>query len=333
MVSDADQDQLKTYKTTVNFVVVPVTVKDGDGRQVAGLLQGDFAIYENGEPQQIRFFTSDAFPLSAAVVVDLSQPDSSLRKVNSGLSALQGAFSQYDEIAFFTYGNSVQRVLDFNAIGDRTSAAIAQIKRQQGRTSADMGGGPMAAGPTVNGRAVDPSKQAGIDVPIIPHEPHVLNDAILAAANDLMHRPLSRRKVILVISDGREERSNASYSDVLKVLLSNEITVYAIAVDSAAIPVLNRIDRLHLPRLGYSNILPKYASATGGDVFSEFSRDAIERSYQIASEEARNQYTLGYSTRATLADNYRTIEVRVKRPNLKVFAKDGYYPLPPPRKP
>jgi hypothetical protein len=32
-----------------------------------------------------------------------------------------------------------------------------------------------------------------------------------------------------------------------------------------------------------------------------------------------------------VAGNYRSIEVRVMRPDLRVFARDGYYPLPPPR--
>ena len=82
------------------------------------------------------------------------------------------------------------------------------------------------------------------------------------------------------------------------------------------------------------NILPRYASATGGDVFSEGGRDAIEAAYQRVTLEARNQYTLGYNTRFTAAGTERTLEVRVHRPGLKVYAKQGYYPLPPaPAKP
>jgi len=47
--------------------------------------------------------------------------------------------------------------------------------------------------------------------------------------------------------------------------------------------------------------------------------------------EARNQYTLGYNTPQQPSSNYREIEVRVRRPGLEVFAKHGYYPLPPQR--
>ena len=43
--------------------------------------------------------------------------------------------------------------------------------------------------------------------------------------------------------------------------------------------------------------------------------------------DARNQYTLGYTPKAGIG-GYRQIEVRVRRPDVKVYAKDGYYPLP-----
>ncbi|HVH88053.1 MAG TPA: hypothetical protein VM912_15105, partial [Terriglobales bacterium] len=129
-----------------------------------------------------------------------------------------------------------------------------------------------------------------------------------------------------------EDGSRASYADVLKVLLTNKIAVYAIGVGSAAIPVYRRLEQINILGTGNSNILPKYANATGGEVFSEFTRDAIESAYAQVTLVARNQYTLGYYTQATLADNYRDIEVRVDRPGLVVTAKHGYYPLPPGRK-
>jgi hypothetical protein len=131
-----------------------------------------------------------------------------------------------------------------------------------------------------------------------------------------------------VISDGREYRSNASYRDVLKVLLTNGISVYAIAVESSAIPGYNKLEKLHLPHMGYSDILPKYASATAGEIYSDFTTSAMENTYARAIGDARNQYTLGYVTRATLSSSYRQIEVKVARPDVKVFAEDGYYPLP-----
>ena len=124
-------------------------------------------------------------------------------------------------------------------------------------------------------------------------ESHVLNDAILAAAQNLSHRPRQNRKIIFVISDGQEYGSRASYAQVLKVLLTDEIAIYAIGVDAAAMPVYNKLEKARIPGFGYSNILPRYTNATGGDVLNEFSKESIESAYQRITMEARNQYTLG----------------------------------------
>jgi hypothetical protein len=64
-------------------------------------------------------------------------------------------------------------------------------------------------------------------------------------------------------------------------------------------------------------------------VFNEFGQGAIEEAYSQVTSEARNQYTLGYTTNTKGVGAYRSIEVRVKRDNVKVFARDGYYPAPP----
>src|SRR5205807_10096550 len=126
------------------------------------------------------------------------------------------------------------------------------------------------------------------------HQSHSMNDAILNAALDRAKPDKTRRKVIFVISDGREYRSDASYKDVLRVLLSNNIMVYAVGVGGSAIPVYNKIEKLHIPRFGYSDILPKYTGATGGEVFNELTRTGLEDAYSRLMGDARNQYTLGY---------------------------------------
>jgi VWFA-related protein len=180
----------------------------------------------------------------------------------------------------------------------------------------------------INGRPLDPGQRP---IPTVERESKVLNDAILEAAEDLARREPTRRKVLFVISDGQESGSSASFREVLKVLLSRQITVYAVGVGNAALPGYGQAQQIHIPGMGYGDILPKYASATGGEVFNEFSQSAIERAYSRVTEEARNQYTIGYTTRATPSSAYRSIEVRVDRPALKVYARDGYYPLPPGR--
>jgi hypothetical protein len=65
-------------------------------------------------------------------------------------------------------------------------------------------------------------------------------------------------------------------------------------------------------------------------VYGEWSQADVERAYAQAIGDARNQYTLGYTPKSGIG-GYRQIEVRVRRPEVKVYAKYGYYPLPTPR--
>ena len=156
-----------------------------------------------------------------------------------------------------------------------------------------------------------------------------MNDAILRAALDLSKRDRTRRKVIFVISDGRDLGSKASYRDVLKVLETHGIQVKAVVVDSGALPVYRELDKLHLRGQGYSNILPRYVSATGGgEVFSELSRNAMEEAYAQITSEARNQYTLAYIPKAAAGPAFRSIEVQVDKKGLNIYTKAGYYPVP-----
>jgi VWFA-related protein len=313
---------------TVNAVFVPVTVKDTSGRMVDGLVAGDFAVFENDEEQEIRFFTSDPFPLSAAVVLDTSLPEVTMRKIRDTYPSLAGAFSQYDEVALYTFGNTVNRPLDFRAAGGDVFLNTLRRTRSQDRLApVPVTGGPLGqAGPTVSGRPLDPG-QPRVQAP--RRESHVLNDAILQAALDLSQRARGRRKVIFVISEGMEDGSTASYEDVLKVLLSNEITVYGVAVGGSAIPGYGDLQKFRIPGVGPSLVLPKFASATGGEVFEEFSAKAMDTAYARLTDVARNQYTLGYTSRSR-GLGYRSIEVRVYREGLKIYARDGYFPLPPP---
>jgi VWFA-related protein len=325
-----DKSQLLTFSISVNFVQVPVTVKDKAGKMISGLTSSDFKVYEDGVPQQLKFFTADPFALSAAVVVATDLPSTTMKKVNETLPALIAAFSEFDEVALYRYGHTVQQVSGFTGAQSVSVATINRVKRPGRPGGPPMLGGPFGGGPTINGHPVnDPNAGSVSESQTAPREFYVLNDAILRAAQDLARRDKGRRRIIFVISDGRELGSSASYDEVKKILLSNNISVYGVGVDTAAIPLYDSLGRIRVPGFGTSNILPRYVSDTAGYLMAEFDRQGIEQAYATIADTARNQYTLGYTTQATKSSAFRTIDVRVLRPNLNVFAKQGYYPLPP----
>jgi VWFA-related protein len=321
------QEDLYKLVVPVNFVQIPVMVKDSDGRRVDGLLAKDFTVLENGKTQTLTFFTSDPFQLSVAVLLDIGMPDVAVQKVNQTYASLVGAFSPYDEVAIYTYSSTVSQVTDFTGRAEKLTAVLNQMKLVRGHNNGPpVMSGPLASGPTINGAPAGGPTIQPVNTP--PRESHVLNDAILRAALDLGKRERSRRKVIFVISDGRELGSKASYSDVLHVLETQGIQVKAVVVEGGALPVFRQVGKLHLPGQGYSDILPKYSSATGGgQVFTELTRNAMERAYAQVTSEARNQYTLGYVPKAVSVSTKREIEILVAKKGLKIYAKDGYYPI------
>jgi VWFA-related protein len=327
-----DVGKFGTMSIAVNFVQIPVRVKDSAGKLVPGLTSNDFKVYEDGVVQQLKFFTADAFPLSAAVVVATDLPSTTMKKVNETLPALVSAFSEVDEVALYRYGHTVQQISGFTGAASVSTASVNRIKRPGREGGPPMTGGPFGGGPSINGHPVnDPNANGGRagDVQTPPREFYVLNDAILRAAQDLSKRDKTRRRIIFVVSDGRELGSTASYDEVRRILLANNISVYGVGVDTAAIPIYDKANRIRVPGFGTGNILPRYAADTGGDMVAEFDRQGIEQAYVRIADSARNQYTLGYTTQATKSSAFRTIDVRVLRPNLSVFAKEGYYPLPP----
>ena len=327
------QKDLATFRTTVNYVILPVTVLDKKHQQVAGLTYRDFRVYENNQPQAIRLFSADAAPLSVALVIDQSLPRDTMKKVNDSLAAIQGAFTASDEIAVFTYADGVNNPTDFTAaLSARVPAVLAASKKEGDYLGVPINSGPFYGGPRINGQSVDPNldpQRGNSGVGVIPKEIHTLNDAILAAGKALSTRPQGMRRIIYVISDGKESRSKANFREVVRYLESNQIAVYGTLVGDSATWGLGYLDKIKLPLLPLSpdNILPRYTSATGGHLYSEFSENGIQRSFAELAALARTQYTIGYYSRVPVLDGkYRTIEVDVTRPNLDVIAKKGYYP-------
>ena len=206
-ISSIPTDDLYKISVTTNFVQIPVMVKDGQGHRVDGLLPKDFTVLENGKPQKLSYFTSDPFQLSVAILIDLGMADVAIQKVHQTYSSLVGAFSPYDEMALYTYSSTVSQVTDFTGSAKRLTAALDAMKLVRGHENGPpVLGGPLGPQPPmVNGIPVGTSGQPPVYTP--PKEAHVLNDAILRAALDLSKRDRTRRKVIFVISDGRERGS------------------------------------------------------------------------------------------------------------------------------
>jgi VWFA-related protein len=315
----------------VQFVQLPFTVKDSKGRLVPGLTWRDVRVYEDGTRVYPRLFTVDPFPLSVAIVIDQSVTFDTMEKINASLSALQNAFTPYDEVAVFTYNNGVKKQTDFTGAQSPRLGVILDRSKGQGREPNLSGGGPLDNTTVINNLPVDPNTNRGHEGGnlqiTVPKEFHTLNDAILEAAKATASADRGRRRIVYVISDGKEYGSVAKQKEVIKYLQGNNIVVYATLVGDSAIPGFGFLDRIHIPLTMREDVLPKYTAATGGGFDPEFRPKGIQESFARLTDEVRAQYTVGYYSKGSALDEkFRKTEIRVMRPGLTIIAQDGYYP-------
>jgi VWFA-related protein len=305
------EDPRSRIRATVELVVVPVTIKDSSGQLVGDLHSSEFRIFADKIEQNISVFSVDPFPLSAVVLIDNGLKLKTSEQVQDTLRAIAAGFSDQDEAAILRFDTGVQQISDFTTDNDKL---LTQLKRiQLASKFPGQGSGPMTAGPRING-APAPGAPTVAQIPIGNADSKNIDDALYAAGELLRNRERGRRKIIFLISDGVNSRNNVNkYDDTLRLLLSADISVYAIGVGDLA---------LSRP----FNVLSRYAHATGGDIYYASRRGDLEDFYSKLTEQARNQYTLAFvPENVDRALEYHSLEVRVRRSNLTLLTRDGYY--------
>ena len=186
------QDDGEIVKVDSSIVVLNASISDPSGRQVSGLKQPQFHVFEDGIEQPISFFAAEETPFGAAILIDTS--GSMEERVSLARSAaikfLEGLRID-DVVAIYNFDSKVKQIQDFSNIRD-LSDAFFDLK---------------ASGMTV------------------------LNDAIRKAAKDLTDRK-EKRKAIIVLSDGQDTQSSTSTEKALKFALAADVSIYTVDMSS-----------------------------------------------------------------------------------------------------
>ena len=117
-------------------------------------------------------------------------------------------------------------------------------------------------------------------------------------------------------TDGADSRSTMSLKETVELLRASHATVYAVGL----------VENAGGARMESQQRLRMLAETTGGQAFFPGSLKDLDRSYEQVLNEIRAQYQLGYLSSNPAADGrWRKVEVKVKRPGLKVRARKGYF--------
>ena len=269
----------------VDLVMLHATVTNHHGHLISNLTRDNIQVYENTLPQQIRVFQHEDVPVAAGLVVDHS---GSMHNKLAEVSAAARTFvhsSNPDDQMF---------VVNFN---EKVSLGLPGAFRFS-NSPAELEGAIL--------RAPAGGKTA-------------LYDAIVDALGQLKASKLDK-KVLVVISDGGDNASTHSLTQVLDLAEQSSAIIYAIGIYDEDDPDSN-------PR-----VLKRLARETGGEAFFPKKITAVVDICTNIARDIRSQYTIGYvPTIPTRNGGYRAIRVSARAPGhgkLVVRTRTGYIARP-----
>lgn len=144
-----------------------------------------------------------------------------------------------------------------------------------------------------------------------------LYDAVYLAAGHLESR--EGRKVMVIMTDGGDTTSVKDFHAALNAAQLADAVIYPVLV----VPISNDAGR----NLGGEHALTTMALGTGGRVFQPTLGPALDTAFSEIIKELRTQYLLAYYPKdVPLTKNrFHRLQVRVRRPDLRVTARNGYY--------
>ncbi|MGB2626259.1 MAG: VWA domain-containing protein [Candidatus Acidiferrum sp.] len=311
--SGAGQNEAQgKIRVNSNLVVLPVTVKDKNGNLVPDMDMQDFRVFDDDVEQVIEVFTTEAFPLSLVVLVDDDLKSKDAAALVASLRSVTAGISLGDEALVCRFDLEVNCPEKFTNDED---ILVAQLKNaKEASAPSKTGAAPVVNGPDWHPAGVgEPAVAAPVDAGSRPTK--ALDDAVYAAAQLLHDRERSRRKIILLISDGINGAifNHHTYEETVELLLHENISVYGLAIGSDSFR--KRFSRMR-----------DYADSSGGDLYYASKSDAMERLYAQMTEQARHEYTLAYVPRGNNGkSDYHVIRVSSVEEGLSVKTRKGYY--------
>lgn len=322
------------FKSGVELINVTVTVTDRAGRFASGLRQGDFTVYEDGQPVEVTHFSAERTPVSLGIVLDTSGSMAG-EKIESARAAiynfLQALPDPLDEFFMYRFTASPDLVHDWTSDREAVSRSLRRVH---------PGGGT------------------------------AMYDA-LADAVPMAQGGQNRKKAVVIISDGNDTNSRSDAGDVRQLVRQTEVLVYAIGIDGQGeSTIFNRpsppITRppspipfplpggrgrgmpfpipIPGPRGGGGGVITRGGPGSDDRVnvvaLREITDDSGGRTEVVReprdldpatasiADELSKQYYIGYPSPGHRDGRWHSISVEVRDPSLRVRARRGYVATP-----
>jgi Ca-activated chloride channel homolog len=275
----------KPLKVLVDLVLVPVTIIDGMNRLVRGLGRDNFQVFEGKHAQDIRYFSSEDAPVSVGIILDVSgSMQDKIYRAREAVVDFLKSANPQDEFFMITFADKPEQAADFTDQVEDIQAKLVYAV-PKGKTS--------------------------------------LLDAIYLGISKMRQAKYSR-KALLIISDGGDNHSRYTESEIVSQVKEADVMIYGIGLYDRRFPTPEEF-------MG-PELLRKVSEVTGGCSFTIDNPNDLAQVTKGVGTMLRNQYLLGYRPDSVSRDGkWHKIKIKLKQPKkikfpaLRVYAKAGYY--------
>ncbi len=270
-----NQETPFTIRDNVDLVLLDVSVKDSHSAYVTGLDKSNFRVLEDGKPRGVTQFGNIDTPVTVGLVVDNSGSMRSKRPeiLQAGM-AFAHESNPHDEFFVVNFNNFVTRGLPADM---PFTDSLGDLQRA------------LFYG--------------------VPQGQTALYDAISYSLEHL-ERAHHDQRTLIVVSDGGDNISKTSLSEVMKQIELSRATIYTIGL-------IDPDNRDLKP-----GILRKIAAASGGSYFEPHDLDQVLRVFKQISQDIRHRYTVGFVPNET-TDHHtvRSVKISAERNGQKLNCK------------
>ncbi len=346
------QEPAATVAVDVKVVTLPVTVRDKHGKIVRDLAKDDFTLQEDGRPQTIKYFSQETnLPLTLGLLVDTSRSQDKVldSERNASRSFIDQMLVQPKDKAFLIhFDREVELLQDLTASREKLQSALELLKISSDRGSSNDPNDPSNS-PSGSGSHRGGGTQ--------------LYDAVYLASNELMKKQQGR-KAFVILSDGVDRGSKTYLESAIESAQRSDTVVYSIYFAESRRDEGQRQgggmgrggggypggggggwpgggggwpgggggrggrggQRPAESRTDGKKILERISKETGGRFFEVSKKESVGDIYTSIVEELRTQYSIGYTPdKDSTASGYHHVQLAVKKKDLSVQTRDGYY--------
>jgi Ca-activated chloride channel family protein len=273
-----------TFKSGVDLVRVTAVVRDHKGRFINDLSARDFEVLDGADHRAILDFRSEAEGISLALLFDVSgSMEARLADAReAGNHILSWLDAERDEAAVFTFDTGLDEHLPFT-----------------------------------RGLRSLPKSMASV----APFGATSLHDAIAKTAERISHRD-GRRRAVVVLTDGRDNASRLSPTDVATLASGIDVPVYIFGIVASIDNPSQDVATPSASRSALAGSLEELATETGGRAFTSSAPGQRSLAARQMIDELRHQYLIAFESSGN--PGWHPLVVRTREKNLIVRSRTGY---------